>query len=186
MSCAMWSPPASSPAPQSSLGLPHHCTPTSEVTKGNCHSGIEPLESPTDTQGFASTGECLQPGGRGSPMLLLPQELSPCLLGIETRKDCLPVIFLIFFINWRIIALRRAWQPTPVFLPGESHGQRSLVGYSPWGRKESDVTERLSTHTYIIALQCCNGLCRTSAQISQNLYPLLLELPPLFTLARTW
>ena len=29
------------------------------------------------------------------------------------------------------------WQPTPVFLPGESHGQRSLVGYSPWGRKES-------------------------------------------------
>ena len=35
------------------------------------------------------------------------------------------------------------WQPTPVFLPGESHGQRSLVGYSPWGRKESDTTERL-------------------------------------------
>ena len=36
---------------------------------------------------------------------------------------------------------RRAWQPTPVFLPRESHGQRSLVGYSPWGRKESDTTE---------------------------------------------
>ena len=36
---------------------------------------------------------------------------------------------------------RRKWQPTPVFLPGESHGQRSLAGYSPWGRKESDVTE---------------------------------------------
>ena len=34
-------------------------------------------------------------------------------------------------------------QPTPVFLPGKFHGQRSLVGYSPWGRKESDVTERL-------------------------------------------
>ena len=33
----------------------------------------------------------------------------------------------------------------PVFLPGKSHGQRSLVGYSPWGRKESDTTERLST-----------------------------------------
>ena len=40
---------------------------------------------------------------------------------------------------------RRAWQPTPVFLPGESHGQRRLAGYSPWGRKESDVTEWLST-----------------------------------------
>ena len=38
---------------------------------------------------------------------------------------------------------RRAWQPTPVFFPGESHGQRSLVGYNPWGRKESDTTERL-------------------------------------------
>ena len=33
------------------------------------------------------------------------------------------------------------WQPTPVFLPGKSHGQRSLVGYSPWGHKESDMTE---------------------------------------------
>ena len=36
---------------------------------------------------------------------------------------------------------RRAWQPTPVSLPGESHGQRSLVGYSPWGCTESDMTE---------------------------------------------
>ena len=43
---------------------------------------------------------------------------------------------------------RRKWQPTPVFLPGGSHGQRSLVGYSPWGRKESDTTERV-THTHI-------------------------------------
>ena len=36
---------------------------------------------------------------------------------------------------------RRKPQPTPVFLPGEFHGQRSLAGYSPWGRKESDMTE---------------------------------------------
>ena len=35
----------------------------------------------------------------------------------------------------------RALQPTAVFLPGESHGQRSLVGYSPWGHRESDMTE---------------------------------------------
>ena len=39
------------------------------------------------------------------------------------------------------IPWRRAWQPTPVFLPGEPHGQRSLAGYSPWGRKKSDMTE---------------------------------------------
>ena len=45
----------------------------------------------------------------------------------------------------RKIPWRREWQPTPVFLPGESHGQRSLVGYSPWGWKESDSTERLRT-----------------------------------------
>ena len=45
------------------------------------------------------------------------------------------------------IPWRRAWQPTPVFFPGEFHGQRSLLGYSPWGCKESDMTERL-THTH--------------------------------------
>ena len=39
------------------------------------------------------------------------------------------------------IPWRRAWQPTPVFLPEESCGQRSLAGYSPWGCKESDMTE---------------------------------------------
>ena len=41
---------------------------------------------------------------------------------------------------------RRQWQPIPVFLPGNSHGWRSLVGCSPWGREESDTTERLHFH----------------------------------------
>ena len=39
-----------------------------------------------------------------------------------------------------LIPWRRKWQPTLVFSPGESHGQRSLVGHSPWGHKESDMT----------------------------------------------
>ena len=39
---------------------------------------------------------------------------------------------------------RRKWQPTPVFLPGEAHGQRSLVDYSPWDHKELDTAEQLS------------------------------------------
>ena len=53
------------------------------------------------------------------------------------------------FDPWvRKIPWRRKWQPTPVFLPGESHGQRSLEGYSPLGPEESDMTERLSLHTY--------------------------------------
>ena len=47
------------------------------------------------------------------------------------------------------ILWRRAWQPTPVFLPGESHGQRSLVGYSSWCLKELDRTERLTLNTGI-------------------------------------
>ena len=53
------------------------------------------------------------------------------------------------FNPWvRKIPWRRAWQPTPVCLPGESHGQRSLVGYSPWGHKELDMTKATShTHT---------------------------------------
>ena len=41
------------------------------------------------------------------------------------------------------ILWKREWQPTPVFLLGESHGQRSLAGYSLWGCKESDMTEQL-------------------------------------------
>ena len=50
---------------------------------------------------------------------------------------------------------RRKWQPTPVLLSGKSHGPRSLVGYSPWGRKESDMTERL----HVTSWQ--NVLCET-------------------------
>ena len=48
-------------------------------------------------------------------------------------------------LGWKI-PWRRKWQPTPVFLPGQFHGQRSPVGHSPWGPKESDMTEQLSTH----------------------------------------
>ena len=48
------------------------------------------------------------------------------------------VINVVYRQEWR-----RKWQPTPVLLPGKFHGWRSLVGYSPWGCKESDTTERL-------------------------------------------
>ena len=56
---------------------------------------------------------------------------------------------------------RRQWHPTPVRLPGKSHGQRSLVGCSPWGREESDTTEQLHFHFHAFGerngnpLQCC-------------------------------
>ena len=53
------------------------------------------------------------------------------------------------------IPLRREWQPTPVFLPGEFHAHRSLVGYSPWGQKESDMTEQ---HTLSLSLVRINKM----------------------------
>ena len=54
----------------------------------------------------------------------------------------LPVMQKTGFNPWvGKIPWRREWHPTPVFLPREFHGQRSLAGYSPWGHKESDTTE---------------------------------------------
>jgi len=50
------------------------------------------------------------------------------------------------FICHCSIPQRRQWHPTPVLLPGKSHGRRSLVGCSPWGREESDKTQRLHCH----------------------------------------
>ena len=49
-------------------------------------------------------------------------------------------------LHFRNILRRKQWHPTPVLLPGQSHRQRSLVGCSPWGRWESDMTERLHFH----------------------------------------
>ena len=58
---------------------------------------------------------------------------------------------------------RRQWQPTPVLLPGKSHGRRSLVGCSPWGREESDTTERLHFH---FSLSCIGEGCGNPLQCS--------------------
>ena len=52
--------------------------------------------------------------------------------------------------------LERKWQPTPVFLSGESHGQKSLRGYSPWGHKEWDTSERLSIYDPEDLLSVCS------------------------------
>ena len=60
---------------------------------------------------------------------------------LRWSRICPPGRRIGFNLWVRKIPWRRAWQPTPVFLPGESHGQRSLVGYSPRGRKESGTTE---------------------------------------------
>ena len=85
----------------------------------------------------------------GSPVLIMPTVklsnsihphciyLPPPKLGSLLSVSIL-LLSLFTFMHWR-----RKWQPTPVLLPGKSHGWWSLVGYSPWGRKESDTTEWL-------------------------------------------
>ena len=55
------------------------------------------------------------------------------------------------FIFCMVLSWRRKWRPTPVLLPGESHGRRSLVGCSPWGFKELDTTEWLHFTHFILA-----------------------------------
>ena len=56
-----------------------------------------------------------------------------------------------------IIYWRRPWHPTPVLLPGKSHARRSLVGYSPWSREESDTTEQLPFHFSLSCIGEGNG-----------------------------
>ena len=62
------------------------------------------------------------------------------------------------FYSWVVIQCwRRQWHPTPVLLPGKSQGWRSLVGCSPWGRAESDMTERLPFHFSLSCIGEGNG-----------------------------
>ena len=62
-----------------------------------------------------------------------------------------------FFLTFNFVLWRRQWQPTPVLLPGKSHGQRSLVGCSPWGHEESDMTEQLHFHFSLSCIGEGNG-----------------------------
>ena len=68
--------------------------------------------------------------------------------GKESSSQCWRCQRCIFDAWVQKIPWRRAWQPTQIFLPRESHEQRSLAGYSPWGHKELDPTEWLSRHAH--------------------------------------
>ena len=65
---------------------------------------------------------------------------------------------------------RRQWHPTPVLLPGKSHGQRSLVGYSPWDHKESDTTECIYMMEYRAALKRRGQVYRLSDKYVQEIF----------------
>ena len=60
-------------------------------------------------------------------------------------------------MKYDLLFRRRQWHPTSVLLPGKSHGQRSLVGCSPWGHEESDMTERLHFHFSVSCMGEGNG-----------------------------
>ena len=71
---------------------------------------------------------------------------------LRVRQDWVTSLSLFTCMHWR-----RQWQPTPVLLPGKSHGWRSLVGCSPWGREESDMTEWLPFHFSLSCVGEGNG-----------------------------
>ena len=80
--------------------------------------------------------------------------------------------------HWiRVIQWRRQWHPTPVLLPGKSHGRRSLVGYSPRGHKESDTTERLKNNSKRLAGFFFGGFCFLLSLVSVMWAACFLFLP---------
>ena len=87
-----------------------------------------------------------------SPLIRNVQKIQNTLEVVYELKQCicLPWVIQINIFQclsgFKEIHWRRQWHPTPVLLPGKSHGWRSLVGCSPWGREESDTTERLHFH----------------------------------------
>ena len=94
-------------------------------------------------QGFP-TGQNLKkykPEIRESTVVAYQISFSRGTSGKEIACQCRRLKRCGFHLWVRKIPWRRAWQSTPVFLPGESHGQRSLASCSPWGHKESDTTE---------------------------------------------
>ena len=78
-------------------------------------------------------------------------------LGFPTCTSLVGFFSLTFMTFSRTWGWRRQWHPTPILLPGKSHGRRSLVGCSPWGCEESDTTERLLFHFSLSCIGEGNG-----------------------------
>ena len=88
---------------------------------------------------------------------MLPKGISGGSGGKEFACQC----WRLGFNPWvRKIPWSREWQPTPVFLPGKSHGERSLVGHSLWGHKESDITEQLALSVLIVLPTATISICK--------------------------
>ena len=134
--------------------LPHPWDSPGKNTGVGCHFLLQCRKVKSESE---VTQSCLtlRPHGLQPTRLLRPWD-SPgkstgvgchCLLQQCRRPGFNPWV-------WKL-PWRRKWQPIPVFLPGEFQGQRSLAGYSPWGHKESDMTEWL---TLSLSVCVCSGL----------------------------
>ena len=93
------------------------------------------------------------------PYFLLKGQMFSLAMDLVGLVRSLPVLLSSISCMWILLGViqmgrRRQWHPTPVLLPGKSYGRRSLVGCSPWGREESDMTERLHFH---FSLSCIGG-----------------------------
>ena len=109
---------------------------------------------------------CPPPGDLPDPGIKLGSFIYPALLtnGLFTTRDTdyeAPQDHIIrqyeFESIYKVMMQRRQWHPTPVLLPGKSHGQRSLVGCIPWGSQESDTTEQIHFHFSISCIGEGNG-----------------------------
>ena len=101
------------------------------------------------------------PPGSPVPGILQPRKLEWVAISFSNAwkwkvKGKSPSCVQLFVTPWTVV-WRRQWQPTPVLLPGKSHGRRSLVGCSPWGHEESDTTERLHFHFSLSCIGEGNG-----------------------------
>ena len=95
--------------------------------------------------GHRQSGEPCRRKARGNILFLLLL-IDPLTQYNLSQRMGGPVGFLLGGPLSELEGPREEWHPTPVLLPGKSHGWRSLVGCSPWGRKESNTTERLDIH----------------------------------------
>ena len=116
--------------------VPDHSNDSVDVRGGEKQGSTDRISS---EQVRGRWGQWHRPeSGGGTVTTWLPGRLSGKELACHCRRRG--------FDPWvRKIPWRRKWQPTPVFLPGKSHGWRSLAGYSPWGHKEPDMTEKLNS-----------------------------------------
>ena len=87
----------------------------------------------------------------------VPTEGSTPAFSYLSSMSLSPAVWTPRFQPTQIFFRRRQWHPTPVLLPGKSHGQRSLVGCSPWGHEESDMTEQLQFHFSLSCIGEENG-----------------------------